>query len=336
MKLLTITVPCYNSQDYMAACLDSLVVGGDRVEVIVVNDGSKDNTGTIADAYAAKYPNIIRVIHQENGGHGEGINQGLLQATGKYFKVVDSDDKLSEDFPAFLDVLEECEAQGGVDLLLTNYYYTHEDGKGDRSICYCNALPKDRIITWADTRRFRIHQLVTLHSATFRTELMRDGWTPLPKHVSYEDNYMICQCLHKTRRLCYMNSDLYRYTIGREGQSVQHDVGIRKYRHHLLAAKDCFTSFHLDEVKEPKLKRYLKHEVFMLFGIACCFTRLNKTDEADADLNAMWAECQAFDKKWADHFRYRTGLGLVSAKGKVSRNFTAFIYRLANKVVRFN
>ena len=88
MKLLTVTVPCYNSQDYMAACLDSLVLGGDRVEVIVVNDGSKDNTGAIADEYAARYPDIIRVIHQENGGHGEGINQGLKMATGIYFKVV--------------------------------------------------------------------------------------------------------------------------------------------------------------------------------------------------------------------------------------------------------
>ena len=115
MKLLTVTVPCYNSEDYMAACLDSLVLGGDRVEVIVINDGSKDRTGAIADEYAARYPDIIRVIHQENGGHGEGINQGLKHATGTYFKVVDSDDKMSADFPAFLDALEECEKQGLTD-----------------------------------------------------------------------------------------------------------------------------------------------------------------------------------------------------------------------------
>ena len=336
MKLLTVTVPCYNSQDYLASCLDSLVVGGDRVEVIVVNDGSKDNTGIIADEYAAKYPDIIRVIHQENGGHGEGINQGLFQATGKYFKVVDSDDKMSKDFPAFLDTLEECEKQGGVDLMVTNYFYTHEDGKGDRSICYKNALPEGRIFTWSEIGNFRIHQLLSLHSCTFRTELMRDGWKMLPRHVSYEDNYMICQCVHKTQRLRYMNIDLYLYTIGREGQSVQHDVGMRKYRQHLRASRDCFTSCHLDDIKEPKLHRYLRHEFFMLFAIGICFTRLNKTEEADADMEAMWAECRAFDQKWADKFRYGTALRLLSAKGKASRNFTAFIYRLANKVVRFN
>ena len=102
MKLLTVTVPCYNSQDYMENCINSLLPGGDKVEIIIIDDGSKDATGAIADRYAEQYPNIVRVIHQENGGHGEGINQGLKHATGKYFKVVDSDDTMSADFPAFL------------------------------------------------------------------------------------------------------------------------------------------------------------------------------------------------------------------------------------------
>ena len=121
MKLLTVAVPCYNSQDYMAKCIDSLLRGGERVEIIVVDDGSKDDTGRIADEYAAKYPSIVKVIHQENGGHGEGINQGLRNATGLYYKTVDSDDVVSEDFPKFLDTLERCENDGGVDLFITNY-----------------------------------------------------------------------------------------------------------------------------------------------------------------------------------------------------------------------
>ena len=120
MKLLSITVPCYNSQDYMRACVESLLAGGDKVEIIIIDDGSKDETGAIADAYAQQYPDIVKVVHQENGGHGEGINQGLRHATGTYFKVVDSDDKLSEDFPAFLEKLEALEQEGGVDLVVSN------------------------------------------------------------------------------------------------------------------------------------------------------------------------------------------------------------------------
>ena len=145
MKLLSIVVPSYNSQDYLEACLDSLVKGGERVEVLVVDDGSTDRTGEIADAYQEKYPTIVRAIHQPNGGHGAGINQGLALATGKYFKSVDSDDTLSGDLTAFLDTLERCDGFGGVDLFLTNYRYIHTDGKGDRTIRFTNALPTDRV-----------------------------------------------------------------------------------------------------------------------------------------------------------------------------------------------
>ena len=173
MKLLTVTIPCYNSQDYMAACIESILPGGERVEIIIIDDGSKDATGAIADSYAEKYPSIVRVIHQENGGHGEGINQGLRHATGKYFKTVDSDDALSSDFIPFLDTLEKCDREGGVDLFVTNYHYVHSDGKGDRSIRFSNAFPEGRIFLWYETKPFRADQILMIHTCTFRTELLR-------------------------------------------------------------------------------------------------------------------------------------------------------------------
>ena len=94
MKLITFAVPCYNSQDYMRRCIDTLLTGGEKVEIIIVNDGSKDRTGEIADEYAAKYPTIVKAVHQENQGHGQGVNVGLAHATGEFYKVVDSDDWL--------------------------------------------------------------------------------------------------------------------------------------------------------------------------------------------------------------------------------------------------
>ena len=258
MKLLTVTVPCYNSQDYLSNCIESLLPGGERVEIIIINDGSTDHTGNIADEYARKYPNIVRVVHQENGGHGEGINQGLRHATGIYFKVVDSDDRLSADFPAFLDRLEACEAEGGVDLMVSNYFYVHSDGVGDRSINYGNALDENRIMTWADTRRFRMHQMLTIHSCTFRAEAMRKWPVALPKKTFYEDNLMVCMTLPHVERIAYMNTDLYLYTIGREGQSVQRDVMMKRYHHQILVTKMCFRSCHLDDIRQPMLKKYMK------------------------------------------------------------------------------
>ena len=335
MKLLTVTVPCYNSQDYMEKCVDSLLTGGDRVEIIIIDDGSKDRTGAIADAYAEKYPHIVRVIHQENGGHGEGINQGLRHAKGKYFKVVDSDDVVSEDFPAFLDTLERCESQGGVDLFVTNYYYVHSDGIGDRSINYKSSLPRNRIFTWANTKPFRVYQLLTIHSCTFRTEAMRRWAQPLPKHVFYEDNLMVYQTLPHVDRMYYMDTDLYRYWIGRPDQSVQRDVMMKRCHHQILVTQRCFTTCHLDDITSKQLKRCLRHELFIMFGIGILYTRLNKTEEADAMLEDMWHECAAFDAKWARHFRKRSLLRFICMPGKFGRWFSGVVYRIANKVVRF-
>lgn len=336
MKLLTVTVPCYNSQDYVENCINSLLTGGDRVEIIIINDGSKDNTGAIADAYAAKYPHIVRVIHQENGGHGEGINQGLEYAAGTYFKVVDSDDTLSQDFPAFLDALENCEKQGGVDLVVSNYYYVHSDGVGDRSINYANVLPEGRIFQWRDTKPFQMHQMLTIHSCTFRTEVMRRSGEALPKHVFYEDNLMVCKTLPNVGRMYYMNADLYRYWIGRPDQSVQQNVMSKRYHHQILVTEKCFCSCRLDDIREPMLKRYLKHELFMMFGISILFTRLNRTEETDGALEKMWETCREFDPKWGHYFRNRTPLWFICLPGNFGRNVSGLVYKFANKVVRFN
>ena len=107
-KILTITIPCYNSQDYMKKCVDHALLGGELVEILIVDDGSTDDTAKIADAYAEKYPTIVKAIHKENGGHGDAVNTGIAHATGVYFKVVDSDDWLDrEAYKQVLKVLKK-------------------------------------------------------------------------------------------------------------------------------------------------------------------------------------------------------------------------------------
>ncbi len=336
MKLLTVTVPCYNSQDYMEKCIESILPGRDRVEIIIIDDGSRDNTGAIADRYAEKYPDDIKVIHQENGGHGEGINQGLRHASGRYFKTVDSDDWLNEDFSRFLDTLEEVDNNGGVDLFVTNYYYEHADGKGNRSINFSNALPEGRIFVWKETRPFRMDQILMIHACTFRTDLLRETGLEMPKHVFYEDNYMIYGNLQNTERLYYLNTDLYRYYIGREGQSVQEDVMKKRYNHQLKIAELCFRACHLGNIEDKRKRNYMRHEMFIMFGIAVLFARLNKNEQCDRELEQMWENCRAFDREWADYFRYRTLLRLICIPGRAGAGFVSFIYHAAHRIVRFN
>lgn len=106
-KYLSFVVPCYNSESYMARCIESLLPGGEDVEIIIIDDGSKDKTVEIADAYQKQYPDLVKVIHKENGGHGSGVNAGLACARGVYFKVVDSDDWL--DGTAYQKLLEKSD-----------------------------------------------------------------------------------------------------------------------------------------------------------------------------------------------------------------------------------
>ena len=125
MKYISFAIPCYNSQDYMAHAIESILPGGDEVEIIIVNDGSKDKTSQIAHEYMDKYPDIIKVIDKENGGHGDAVNAGLANASGKYFKVVDSDDWVDEEalhkILMLMRHLEEDNEQ--IDMLISNYVY---------------------------------------------------------------------------------------------------------------------------------------------------------------------------------------------------------------------
>ena len=125
MKILSIAVPCYNSQEYMRKCVDSLLKGGEDVEILIVDDGSKDDTLKIARDYEEKYPTIVKAIHQENGGHGEAVNAGIRNATGLYFKVVDSDDWVNKE--AYVQILktlyELLRGPQTVDLLISNFVY---------------------------------------------------------------------------------------------------------------------------------------------------------------------------------------------------------------------
>ena len=161
MKLITFTVPCYNSAAYMDRCVETLLPAGEEAEIILVDDGSKDDTGKIADAYAEKYPNIVKVIHQENGGHGEGVNQGIRNASGMYFKVVDSDDWLdAEALQKVMQTLRGFAAmEQPVDLLMCNYVYEHVVDNTHHTVSYKSILPQDRVFAWDEIGRFPPSQL---------------------------------------------------------------------------------------------------------------------------------------------------------------------------------
>lgn len=218
MKLLTVAIPCYNSQEYMKHAIESALVGGEDIEILIVDDGSKDDTAKIADEFEAQYPGIIRAIHQENGGHGEAVNSGLRNAKGLYYKVLDSDDWLDRDaLLRVMDQLRQMVKEGNmVDMFLANYVYEKPSEHKHKVIRYEGVFPEEEAFGWSDIKRFKISQNILMHSVIYRTQMLQDCGLELPKHTFYVDNIFVYVPLPNVKTMYYMDVDLYRYYIGRE------------------------------------------------------------------------------------------------------------------------
>ena len=228
MKLLSFAVPCYNSEAYMEKCIDSLLVGGEDVEIIIVNDGSSDGTAEIADRYQAKYPTIVKAVHKENGGHGSAVNAGIERATGFYFKVVDSDDWVKEDaYQKIMDTLREL--TGGektLDMLISNFVYEKVGEKRRKVMRYRHALPVEELFTWNDVKHFHKGQYILMHSVIYRTKLLRECGVKLPEHTFYVDNLFVFEPLPYVKNMYYLDVNFYCYYIGRTDQSVNESIMI--------------------------------------------------------------------------------------------------------------
>lgn len=208
----------------MEKCISSLLYGGNDVEILIINDGSSDSTGEIADRLQREHPQIIRAIHQENSGHGGAVNTGLKNARGRYFKVVDSDDWVDES--AYARILSELRNFGdkGPDMILSNYVYEKQGKKNKKTVSYYPALPRNKEFSW-DNIRFMVRgQYILMHSVIYRTDVLRSSGMVLPNHTYYVDNLFVFQPLPYVRSLYYLDVDFYRYFIGREDQSVNEAV----------------------------------------------------------------------------------------------------------------
>ena len=333
MKYISFVVPCYNSEEYMEKCIKSLLIGKDDVEIIIIDDGSKDNTGKIADKYQKKYPNIVKAIHQENGGHGEGINVGLKHATGKYFKVVDSDDWLDED--AYKKLLKEIK-HIDTDLVVCNYVYTYTDGRSDQVISFANVYDEGRVLTWDDIHKFKLTQYPSLHSMMYKKSVLDKSNIDLPKHVFYEDNLFIYLPLVNTKTIYYLDLDLYRYYIGRADQSVQESQMIKRSSHQVLVSERVCTAYDLTKIENKKLRKLMTRECIFLMTIGVVFSRLAFNKEGEKQYKELWKSVKEKNPKLYRRMRYFSMATFVSIPGKLGRQIMKLGYRFAHSLVNFN
>lgn len=341
MKLLTIAVPCYNSQDYMEHCVKTLLVGGEEVEIIIVNDGSKDRTAEIAERLVKENPTIVKVIHQENGGHGEAVNTGFKNATGAYFKVVDSDDWVNESaYLEILDFLRGVVTEGkDLDMLISNFVYEKEGVKRKKIMSYKTAIPEKQFLTWDQIKTFSKGKYILMHSVIYRTQLLLDCGLELPKHTFYVDNIFVYYPLPYVKALYYLNVNFYRYFIGRDDQSVNEKVMISRIDQQIRVNKimiDFYDLYDLKFIPSKRLRHYMKNYIEIMMVVSSIMLIRSGTEENLEKKKELWKYLKKKDYRL--YFRLRHGFmgRTMNLPGKGGRKVSEFGYKVTQKFFGFN
>ncbi|MCI5493958.1 MAG: glycosyltransferase family 2 protein [Lachnospiraceae bacterium] len=338
MKLLSITVPCYNSQDYMEHCVNSLLAGGEDVEILIVDDGSKDATREIADEFERKYPTIVRAIHQENGGHGAAVNTGIANASGLYFKVVDSDDWVDEE--AYHTILDTLRALSGsnkqLDMLLSNFVYEKQGAKHKKVMRYTKEFPQGRMFTWDDVKRMPKGKYILMHSVIYRTKLLRECGLELPRHTFYVDNIFVYKPLPYVQNMYYLDVDFYRYFIGREDQSVNEKVMIGRIDQQIKVNKIMADDVDLWKISNRHLRNYMFNYLEIITVVSTIMCIRSGTEENLEKKRELWSYIKEKDLRLFHHLR-RGILGqTMNLPGRGGRKISVAAYKLSQKIVGFN
>ena len=339
MKLLSIAIPCYNSEAYMEKCIESLLKGGEEVEILVVNDGSSDRTAEIADAYAEKYPTIIKAIHQENGGHGEAVNAGIRNATGLYFKVVDSDDWVNEEaYKQILKTLEELtRGPKTLDMLISNFVYEKQGASRKKVMQYRRCLPVNEIFGW-DSVHMSKGKYLLMHSIIYRTKLLHECGLELPKHTFYVDNLFAFEPLPFVKNMYYLDVNFYRYFIGRDDQSVNEKVMIKRIDQQIRVNKIMIDLYakHESMLSCPQLKEYMLHYLETIQMVTSVLLMKMNTSESEAMRDDLW---HYLEEKSPDAYKILKSSVLgkfTKSHNKLSHKLTMGGYKIAQKWIGFN
>ena len=338
MKLLSVAIPCYNSEAYMSNCIHSLLAGGEEVEIIIVDDGSRDGTAAIADEYAEKYPTIVKAVHQENGGHGEAVNAGLRNATGLYFKVVDSDDWVS--ISAYKEILKTLEKLAGakpmVDMLISNFVYEKEGAKHKKVMSYRSAFPQDQVFTWDDVKFLHKGQYILMHSVIYRTKLLRECGLDLPKHTFYVDNIFVYHPLPHVKYLYYLDVNFYRYFIGRSDQSVNESVMIGRIDQQIKVNKIMIDAYDLTKIRNKKLKDYMVKYLAMMMTVSSIFLIKEGSEESLTKRAELWHYLKASSKGTFRLVNHQVLSRPMQIRGKAGRKMLVWAYAISRKIYGFN
>ena len=336
MKYITFAVPCYNSENYMRRCVDSLLIGGKDVEIILIDDGSSDRTAQIADEYEIEYPDIVRVVHKENGGHGSGVNKGLELANGIYYKVVDSDDWFDKE--SYQKLLVKLKAFTGErpDLIVCNYVYDHLDEGIKKSMDYKNVFPIEKQCTWDEIGKFYPSQYLIMHSLMFQTKVLRESEVKLPEHTFYVDNLFAFEPLPYVKNLYYLDVNFYRYFIGRDDQSVNEKVMIKRIDQQIRVNKLMVDAYINCKSTNKQLKAYMFSYLDIITTISSIMLIRANTEESLQKKKELLEYIRTENKQVYRKLRHSLFGRVMNLPGRSGRKMSVAAYKISQKFYGFN
>lgn len=329
-KLLTILIPVYNTEKYIKRCLDSVLMEetNDLVEIIIVSDGSKDQSLEIAKSYQKNYPNTIVIVDKENGGHGSTINKGIEIATGKYFRVLDSDDWFNSiDFINFVKSLENEDA----DLVITNYRQEHIYNSDSNYFEYKNLIEN----TQYNFDNFDLSKLdgeyFVMATSTYKVSILRESNLKLMEKTFYVDMQYNIVPIIKVKTFVYYNYDIYRYFIGRKEQSVNLQSFVKNQDHHENVLKFLLDFYNSQKNMSQNKKTYIytiiKYMLNTHYSIYCIYDKNHKS---------AYTKIRSFDNYLKssnlDLYNSMSSIRYISAQRKTNFFFVKNNNKLFNKM----
>ncbi|WEV75240.1 glycosyltransferase family 2 protein [Bifidobacterium sp. ESL0800] len=340
LKTLTFVVPAFNMSAYLERCVSSLTAidDNDDIEVLIVDDGSSDGTPELADRLAAAKPGIVHVIHQKNKGHGGAVNTGIANAEGMYLKVVDADDWVgAASLKQLMNVMRrQHNASEPIDMFVTDYVYDKVGKRRKHVVKFDSVMAADKRLVWDDLKHFGIAQYMIMHALIFRSDVLRQAQTQLPEHTFYVDFIYAYQPFPWVRTLMYVSTPLYHYFIGRDGQSVQTDVMIRRVDQ-LVRVNRAMVAATPERKNVPDgLYRYMIHFLSIESVVASVFLILSRQPANYQIKRELWDNQRAVSPQIARDVRRQLPSRAINLPGSLGRWIIRMGYRISERIIGFN
>ena len=270
--------------------------------------------------------------------HGSAVNAGIANATGMFFKVVDSDDWVDESvFLQVLDRLREL-ALGDdiIDLFIANFVYDKDGAKHKKVMKYTSMFPVEKVFGWSDVKLITKGHYLLMHSVIYRTQVLRKCELQLPEHTFYVDNIYVYHPLPYVKKMYYMDVDLYHYYIGRDDQSVNESVMIGRIDQQLKVNRIMIEDYDLWKISNKKLRRYMFNYLEIITVVSTVLLLRSGTEENLEKKRTLWKYIKNYDLRLFHRLRNGIMGNAMNLPGKGGRKISVAAYRLTQKIVGFN